>query len=98
MVSQNFEMHSLLVKVIDWIKSFLTNRKERVLVNGIASGWHDVVSGVAQGPVLGSILVVIYINILIDVVKHSDLFLFEDDNKIFKIIFNEKKLYYCKKI
>ena len=91
-------MHSLLVKVIDWIKSFLTNRKERVLVNGIASGWPDVISGVAQGPVLGSILVVIYINTLIDVVKHSDLFLFEDDNKIFKIIFNEKKLYYCKKI
>ena len=98
MVSQNFEMHSLLVKVIDWIKSFLTNRKERVLVNGIASGWPYVISGVAQGHVLGSILVVIYINTLIDVVKHSDLFLFEDDNKIFKIIFTEKKLYYCKKI
>ena len=42
MVTQNFEIYSLLVKIIDWIKSFLTNRKQRVLVNGIASGWHDI--------------------------------------------------------
>ena len=82
--------YSLPLKVIDWIKSFLTNRKQRVLVNGIASGWHDVISGVPQGSVLGPILFVIYINTLVDVVQHSDLFLFADDNKLFKIIFNDE--------
>ena len=81
---------SLPVKVIDWIKSFLTNRKQRVLVNGIAPSWHDVISSVPQGSVLGPILFVIYINILIGVVQHSDLFLFPDDNKLFKIIFNKE--------
>ena len=45
--------YSLPLKVIDWIKNFLTNMKQRVLVNGIASGWHGVVNGVPQGPVLG---------------------------------------------
>ena len=82
--------YSLPLKVIDWIKSFLTNRKQRVLVNGIASGWHDVISGVPQGSILGPILFVIYINTLFDVVQHSDLFLFADDNKLFKIIFNDE--------
>ena len=82
--------YSLPLKVIDWIKSFLTNRKQRVLVNGIASGWHDVISGVPQGSVLGPILFVIYINTLVDFVQHSGLFLFADDNKLFKIIFNDE--------
>ena len=95
---KNLKYYSLLVKVIDWIKSFFANRKQRVLVNGIASGWHDVISGVPQGSVLGPILFVIYINTLVDVVQHSDLFLFADDNKLFKIILMMKTLYYCKKI
>ena len=69
-------------------KSFLPNRKQGVLVNGIASGWHDVISGVPQGTVLGPILCVIYMNTLVDVVQHLDLFLFADGNKLFKIIFN----------
>ena len=63
--------YSLPVKVIDWIKCFLTNKKQRALVNGIASVWHDVISGVLQGSVLGPILFSVYINTLIDVVQHS---------------------------
>ena len=77
-------------KIVDWIESFLTNRKQRVIVNGTPSSWHDVISGVPQGSVLGLILFVIYINTLIEVVKYSDLFLFADDNKLFKIIQTEQ--------
>ena len=77
-------------KIVDWIKSFLTNRKQRVIVNGTPSSWYGVISGVSQGSVLGPILFGIYINTLVAVVKYSDLFLFADDNKLFKIIQTEQ--------
>ena len=43
-----------------------------------------------QGSVLGPILFVVYINTLIEVVEYSNLFLFADDNKLFKIIQTEQ--------
>ena len=77
-------------KIVDWIESFLTNRNQRVIVTGTPLSWHDVISGVPQGSVLGPILFVIYINTLIEVVKYSDLFLFADDSKLLKIIQTEQ--------
>ena len=32
----------------DWIESFLTNKKQRAIVNGTPSSWHDVINGVPQ--------------------------------------------------
>ena len=39
-----------------WINSFLTNRTQQVVLEGIVSGTVDVTSGVPQGSVLGPIL------------------------------------------
>jgi hypothetical protein len=73
---------------LNWIKDFLKNRTQKVMVNGAGSEWENVTSGIPQGSVLGPILFVIYINDLPDTVE-SDSYLFADDTKIFRIIKGE---------
>jgi ribonuclease P/MRP protein subunit RPP40 len=71
---------------LDWISAFLSNRQQRVCINGNYSSWGKVTSGIPQGSVLGPILFVIYINDLPDVVRNSFAYLFADDTKVFKVI------------
>ncbi len=72
-------------KIFEWISSFLTGRKQRVIVDGESSTWEDMSSGVPQGSVLGPILFVIYINDLPDAVD-SQIKMFADDTKIYRRI------------
>ena len=65
--------------ILRWLRFFLTQRKQRVVINGVSSDWADVISGVPQGSVLGPLLFVLYINDLESVVKHSIVKLFADD-------------------
>ena len=69
-------------KYINWIKSFLIGRKQRVALNNEFSNWIPVLSGNPQGSVLGPLLFVIYINELPSLVK-SCIYLFADDTKLF---------------
>ena len=65
-----------------WIKDFLTDRRQRVIVNGQSSRWHTVTSGIPQGSVLGSVLFVVYINTMVENDTVSDIYVYADDTKV----------------
>ena len=61
---------------------FLTDRKQKVVINGEESTSADVLSGVSQGSVIGPLLLIIYINDLPGEV-HTTVNMFADDTTIF---------------
>ena len=71
----------IIGETADWIEDWLTGRKQRVVINGEASDWADITSGVPQGSVLGPLLFLIYIND-IDIGLTSRIAKFADDTKL----------------
>ena len=72
--------------ILDWITAFLSNRTQRVLLDGSSSNPVPVTSGVPQGTVLGPLLFILYINDLPDITVESKVRLFADDSLIYKAI------------
>ena len=71
-----------------WLKNFLKQRQQRVVINGNLSKWTDVLSGIPQGSILGPILFILYINDLPGVMG-SECKLFADDCKLYHNIASE---------
>ena len=74
--------HGIRGKVYSWIKEFLSNRRQRVVVNGQCLDWKNVTSGIPQGSVLGPILFVIFINDMPDAIACC-MKLYADDAKVY---------------
>lgn len=73
--------------VVQWIKEFLTNRSQFVVVNNHSSKPLPVTSGVPQGSVLGPLLFLVYIN---DLPQHVScpIRMFADDCVIYHTVTN----------
>ena len=69
-------------EALGWIEAFLSNRKQKVRVNGSESQWAPVLSGIPQGSILGPILFSLFVNDLPGEVKGL-ISLFADDSKMY---------------
>jgi len=78
-------VHEISGKIWNWIQEWLSNRKQRVRLQGCTSSWRLVLSGIPQGSVLGPLLFVIFIND-IDRGILNWLLKFADDTKVFGLV------------
>ena len=73
--------------VLNWFKSYLSDRKQRVVLPSTVSEWTFIRAGEPQGSILGPLLFLVHIN---DIVRDigSNIRLFADDTGLFIIVDN----------
>ena len=85
-------MHKLEQNGIDGnllilLENYLSNRRQRVVLNGKSSDWAPILSGVPQGSVLGPLLFLIFINDL-EAGIISQIKFFADDTSLYSVVRN----------
>ena len=82
-----FKLESIGVtgKLLKLTESFLNERYQRVVLNGVTSEWSCIRAGVPQGSILGPLFFLVYINDLTTGLK-CDVKLFADDTSLFSVV------------
>ena len=74
--------HGFNKKALTFLYSYLKRRKQSVKIYDTESFFQIILSGVPQGSILGPILVNLFINDLLFLIKEAQLVNFVDDNTI----------------
>ena len=83
------EYYGVNPKTNRWIRSFLENRKQIVILQGTVSMQVRVLSGVPQCTVLGPLLLLAYTNDMHETATSSEIKLFADDSLLYRTINNQ---------
>ncbi len=68
--------------LLKWLGSYLSDRKQTVVINGVCSDSKSINASVPQGSILGPLLFLAYINDLVDDLETTP-YLFEYDTSLF---------------
>ena len=79
-------------KALNYIKSYLHNRKQRVSMNSNFSSWQEIIVGVPQDSISEPLLFSIFVNDLFLSVSSSNLSNYADDNTLFISGYNLKEV------
>ena len=63
--------HGISGTVLRWFESYLSNRQQRVVIEGAFSDWLPVTSGVPEGSILGPLLFLVFVNEMPSYVQHG---------------------------
>ena len=76
------EYYGIRGLALDWLKSYLSDRKQFVSINGVNSTPKSLAFGVPQGSILGPLLFLIYINDIPEIARFAKFILYADDLNI----------------
>ena len=82
-----FYISYLGLAVIKWFSSYLSNRRQCVILSGTKSDWEPIQAGVPQGSILRPLLFLIFINNIVNDLS-SSIRLVADDTSLYIIVEN----------
>ena len=82
-IFDKLEHYSVRGIALQWFKSYLHNRSQYVVYNGLQSAKLGIKFGVPQGSILGPMLILIYKNDITNASRLLQLLLFADHTNIF---------------
>ena len=82
-----FKLKSIGVSgnILAWFEDYLSDRYQRVCIKNSASSWKKISARVPPGSILGPLLVIVFINDIVNEIR-SFVRLFADDTCVFEVI------------